>query len=475
MAKRNNVWENLDWVTVSLYLLMMFLGWINIYAAVYNDEHQSILDFSQRYGMQSVWIVAAILIAICIVFIDSRIYVSFAYPIYTLVIFLLISVLLFGTEIKGARSWFQVGSFALQPSEFAKLATALCLSKYLSSFNFKMQSIKSLSIVGLILLLPVLLIFLQNDTGSAIVFSVFVLVLYREGLTGSVLFFGFLFALLFILTLIFSPLTTIVILVFAAFVASSFITRKYKESLRGFAISGLIYSLLWGTNYLLKLDVSEISILLLSLAISALIFSIYALLKKIKNLLLIIGFLIISMFYILSVDYVFDNVMEKHQQERINELLGIESNLLGAGYNVNQSKIAIGSGGFFGKGFLNGTQTKFDFVPEQSTDFIFCTVGEEWGFIGTTFVIGIFLLLFTRIIRLAEKQRTKFSRIYGYCVACILFFHFAVNIAMTVGLGPVIGIPLPFFSYGGSSLWSFTILLFIFLRLDASRFEQLGY
>lgn len=475
MAKRNNVLANLDWMTVSLYLLMMFLGWINIYAAVYNDEHQSILDFSQRYGKQAIWIVAAIIIAVGIVVIDSRVYVSFAYPIYALIILLLVSVLLFGTEIKGARSWFQVGSLALQPSEFAKLATALALSKYLSSFNFKIQSFKSLSIVALILLLPVILIFLQNDTGSAIVFFVFLLVLYREGMTGTVLFFGFLFAILFILTLVLSPLNTALILVFGAFVASLFVTRNYKESLRGLAIACLIYSLIWGTNFLLKLDIEGMNILLYSVVVSALLFSIYALRRRLKNLLLIIGFLIGSMLFILSVDYAFNTILEKHQQSRINELLGIESNPLGAGYNVNQSKIAIGSGGFFGKGFLNGTQTKFDFVPEQSTDFIFCTVGEEWGFLGTTFVIGLFLLLFTRIIRLAEKQRTKFSRIYGYCVACILFFHFAVNIGMTIGLAPVIGIPLPFFSYGGSSLWAFTILLFIFLRLDASRFEQLGY
>ncbi|MDX9883204.1 MAG: rod shape-determining protein RodA [Prolixibacteraceae bacterium] len=475
MAKRNSLWANLDWTSVTIYLLMVLLGWINIYAAVYNEEHKSIFDFSQRYGKQAIWIVAAFFIAIAIIVTDSRVFVSFAYPIYALIIFLLIAVLLFGTEIKGARSWFQIGSFALQPSEFAKLATALALSKYLSSFNFKIHSVKSLLIVGIILLFPVLLIFLQNDTGSALVFFVFLLVLYREGMTGTVLFFGFLFALLFVFTLVLSPLNTAFLLVFGAFVTSFFVTRNYKESLRGMAIAGLIYSFIWGTCFLLKLDIGAISILLISLAISALIFSVYAIRKRMKNLLLIIGFLIGSMFFILSVDYVFNNVLEKHHQSRINELLGIESNPLGAGYNVNQSKIAIGSGGFFGKGFLNGTQTKFDFVPEQSTDFIFCTVGEEWGFIGTTSVIGLFLLLFTRILRLAEKQRTKFSRIYGYCVACILFYHFAINIGMTIGLAPVIGIPLPFFSYGGSSLWSFTILLFIFLRLDASRFEQLGF
>lgn len=475
MAKRNNVWANLDWVTVSLYLFMMFLGWVNIYAAVYNDEHQSILDLSQRYGKQAIWIFAAIVIAVGIVIVDSKFYISFAYPIYLLVIFFLVAVLLFGAEVKGARSWFQIGGFALQPSEFAKLATALALSKFISSYGFKVHTLKSLTITGVILFIPVLLIFLQNDTGSAIVFAVFVIVLYREGLTGFVLFFGLLFAVLFVLTLVLSPFKTALFLLLGAFISSLFVIKNYKDSLRGIAITSLIYSFVWGVNYLLKLEIDSMWILIYVIVISVIIYIVYAIRKKIRNLFFIIGFLLVSLTFILSVDYVFNNVLEKHHRARINELLGIESNPLGAGYNVNQSKIAIGSGGFFGKGFLNGTQTKFDFVPEQSTDFIFCTVGEEWGFLGTTLVIAIFLYLFIRLIRLAEKQRTKFSRIYGYSVACILFFHFAVNIGMTIGLAPVIGIPLPFFSYGGSSLWSFTILLFVFLRLDASRFEQLGY
>ncbi len=475
MAKRNNVWANIDWLSVVLYLIMVLLGWLNIYAAVYNNEHQSILDFSQRYGKQAIWILAAITIAVGIIIVDSKFYISFAYPIYVVVIILLIFVLLFGTEIKGARSWFQVGSFALQPSEFAKLATALALSKVLSSYGFKMHTLKSLTGIAAILLTPVALIFLQNDTGSALVFTVFIFVLYREGLPGTVLFIGFLFAFLFVLTLVLSPFQAILIMVLGTFAVSLFVIKSYKNILRGLAITGLIYSLFWGSNFLLKLDMGPMKILFYTLLPSIVIFFVYAVRKKLRNLLIILGFLVGSLVFIMSVDYVFNNVLEKHHRARINELLGIESNPLGAGYNVNQSKIAIGSGGFWGKGFLNGTQTKFDFVPEQSTDFIFCTVGEEWGFAGTTVVIGLFLFLLIRLIYLAERQRTKFSRIYGYSVACILFFHFAVNIGMTIGLAPVIGIPLPFFSYGGSSLWSFTILLFIFLRLDASRLEQLGY
>jgi rod shape determining protein RodA len=329
--------------------------------------------------------------------------------------------------------------------------------------------------IAAILLTPVALIFLQNDTGSALVFTVFIFVLYREGLPGTVLFIGFLFAFLFVLTLVLSPFQAILIMVLGTFAVSLFVIKSYKNILRGLAITGLIYSLLWGSNFLLKLDMGPMKILFYTLLPSIVIFFVYAVRKKLRNLLIILGFLVGSLVFIMSVDYVFNNVLEKHHRARINELLGIESNPLGAGYNVNQSKIAIGSGGFWGKGFLNGTQTKFDFVPEQSTDFIFCTVGEEWGFAGTTVVIGLFLFLLIRLIYLAERQRTKFSRIYGYSVACILFFHFAVNIGMTIGLAPVIGIPLPFFSYGGSSLWSFTILLFIFLRLDASRLEQLGY
>lgn len=475
MAKRNSLWVNIDWVSVLLYLLLMLMGWINIYAAVYSDEHKSIFDFTQQYGKQAIWIVASLLIALAIVLVDSKIYVSFAYLFYSLIVLLLLAVLVIGTEINGAKSWIQLGGVLLQPSEFAKLATALALAKFVSSYGFKVHSVKSLAVLGAILLFPVGLIFLQNDTGSALVFSVFVFVLYREGMTGAVLFFGFLIAILFVFTMVFSPLETTLLLMLTAFAVSLFVIKDYKQSLRGLAIAVLMYSFFWGSNMLFKLDFNSLQIVLYAAVITIVIVTIYALRRRIRNLLIIVGFLFGSILFTMSVDYVFNNLLEKHHQARINELLGIESNPHGVGYHVHQSKIAIGSGGFWGKGFLNGTQTKFDFVPEQSTDFIFCTVGEEWGFVGTVTVMAVFLLLFLRLIRLAEKQRTRFSRVYGYSVACILFFHFAINIGMTIGLAPVIGIPLPFFSYGGSSLWSFTILLFVFLRLDASRFEQLGF
>lgn len=475
MARRNNIWANLDWLTVILYLILIFLGWINIYAAVFNEEHASILDMSQRYGKQLIWIGAAIVIAIMLLIIDSKFYVFFAYVFYGITILLLIAVLLFGTKVKGATSWFQIGGFAIQPAEFVKFTTALALAKYMSTHSFKMEKISSLLIIGAILALPVALIFLQNDTGSALVISVFILVLFREGLSGVVLFLAFVAALIFILTLVLSPFHAIIILSIGALLFHYFIRQQLPETLKALGIyASLSAAFLFGGS-IFKLEIDPVQLLLYSTIISVIIFGVYSLRHRLYNMLTILGIYLGLVFFTFSVDYVFNNILEPHHQARINEVLGIESDPLGIGYNVNQSKIAIGSGGFSGKGFLNGTQTKFDFVPEQSTDFIFCTVGEEWGFIGTTTVLVLFLTLLLRLIYLAERQRSTFSRVYGYSVACILFFHLAINIGMTIGLAPVIGIPLPFFSYGGSSLWSFTILLFIFLRLDASRSEKLSH
>ena len=475
MLNRNNVWANIDWITVSIYLAMMFIGWINIYAAVYNEEHKSIFDFSQQYGKQLIWILAAIFIATLMINIDSKFFVTFSFPIYVLIVLVLLLVLFIGTEINGAKSWIQIGNFSLQPSEFMKMATSLAIARYISSYNFKMHSYKSLMTLAGIIFIPVGLIFLQNDTGSAIVFGVFLLVLYREGLNGIVLFFSFLIALVFIFTMVLDPFVTILVLTITAFLINYLIRKKTKRNLIGMGIFATIYGIFWLINFLVQGNIDPLFFLLAAAVLSSAIFFLWAMVLRKRSLALLIGIYLGSVLFAVSVDYVFDNIMEPHQRARINELLGIQSDLHGAGYHVNQSKIAIGSGGFFGKGFLEGTQTKFDFVPEQSTDFIFCTVGEEWGFLGTTLVIALFMGLLLRIIYLAERNRSKFSRVYGYCVATILFFHFAVNIGMTIGLAPVIGIPLPFFSYGGSSLWSFTLLLFVFVRLDASRFEQLSY
>ena len=475
MASRNNIWANLDWLTIGIYVLLVFMGWINIYAAVFDEDHASILDMSQRYGKQLIWIIAAFVLAGVLVLIDSKFYVSFAYPIYIVTILLLIAVLLVGSEIKGAKSWFQIGSFAFQPAEVSKLATALALAKFTSSYNFKIEKMQSILVIVAIICAPVALIFLQNDTGSALVFGVFAFVLYREGMSGVFLFMGLLAAVVFILTLILQPLVTIAVVTVLAILTYYFINQKVVEALKALGISASIFMILWLTNSFFKLEISSVRIALFSAIIATVIFAFYALRHRINQLLLILVVYIGLMFLIFSVDYVFNNILEPHQRARIEELFGIKSDPLGVGYNVNQSKIAIGSGGMWGKGFLNGTQTKFNFVPEQSTDFIFCTVGEEWGFIGSTAIILLFLGLLIRLVFLAEQQRSVFSRVYGYSVACILFFHLAVNIGMTIGLAPVIGIPLPFFSYGGSSLWSFTILLFIFLRLDASRMEKLSY
>ncbi len=419
MRTQQGIFKNVDWITILLFLLLVILGWINIYAAVYDEDHSSILDISQRYGKQLIWISAAILLALVILMIDAKFFTAFSYPIFALSMLSLIAVLVVGKEIAGSKSWFQVGSFAIQPSEFAKFATSLALARYLSSFttDIKSKSVKIIS--GIIIGLPALLIFLQNDTGSALIYVSFILVLYREGLSGSILVIGVLVAILFILTLMLN--------------------------------NWVVIGALTGLTVLIFLLTKRSS----------------------RNIIMLAGILVVSIGFVLSVDYAFENALESHQKKRINVLLGKEIDPQGAGYNVHQSKIAIGSGGITGKGFLKGTQTKYNFVPEQSTDFIFCTVGEEWGFIGSFLIVVLFMALLTRLVFLAERQRSHFSRVYGYGVVSILFFHFAINIGMTIGLVPVIGIPLPFFSYGGSSLWAFTILLFIFIKQDANRLEVL--
>jgi rod shape determining protein RodA len=416
---QKNIFHNIDWITVFLYLTLVFLGWINIYAAIYDESHKSIFDISQRYGKQLIWIAAAIILALIILIIDAKFFSTFAYPIYIISILSLLAVLLLGTRIAGSKSWFQIGAFGIQPAEFAKFATNLAIAKYLTTLNINLKKLKTIIKSLLIIGIPAILILLQHDMGSALVYSSFILVLYREGLSGSILILGVMIVVLFILTLILGKFIFIGILAGIAFLMFFFIKRNRKN----------IYS--------------------------------------------IIGILVLTIAFVFSVDYGFKNVLKPHQKKRIEVLLGKEVDLKGAGYNVNQSKIAIGSGGFSGKGFLKGTQTKYNFVPEQSTDFIFCTVGEEWGFVGSFVVIFLFIALLIRLIKLAERQRSNFSRIYGYGVASILFFHIVVNIGMTIGLTPVIGIPLPFFSYGGSSLWAFTILLFIFLKQDANRLEVL--
>jgi len=449
------------------------LGWINIYAAVYSDEHQSIFDMGQRYGKQLIFIIAGVILAILVLTVDSKFFAAFATHIYIITILLLVAVLLFGKEVNGARAWFEFGNIALQPAELGKFATNLAVAKCISQFDFKIQKLRSYLILGAIIGLPAILIIMQNDTGSALVFAVFILVFFREGLSGMVLFWGFAAAALFVLSLLLDEFKLLIFLLSISLAAYGVLRLSLKEALIGLLAIVGTFGLIWLIDAILGLGGTPFQLLLITTTIIAVLFIAFGILRHNKQVWRILLFFIFAIGISMSVNYFYKNVLIIHQRNRIDEVLGIKTDKLGAGYNVNQSKIAIGSGGITGKGFLNGTQTKYNFVPEQSTDFIFCTVGEEWGFVGSTFVVGLFLLLLIRVITLAERQRSQFSRVYGYGVACILFFHFAINISMTIGLAPVIGIPLPFFSYGGSSLWAFTILLFIFLRLDASRTENL--
>lgn len=474
MPVRNKLWTKLDWITILLFALLVLFGWINIYASVFNEETSSVFDFSQRHGKQLIFILAAAVIGLTILFIETDFYVFFAYIIYAVLISLLLLVLFAGTEINGSRSWFVIGDFSIQPSEFCKFATALALSKYMSSYGFRLNRFTSALVILLIIMLPVSFILLQNDTGSALVYFSFILVLYREGLSGLVLFFGFLLLALFILVLVIPYTTLGIILLSVLMVAFLIFQTRIKQFFHVLAIFAMAMMIM----LIIRNLTGNFFDLGTGLAAASIVAGISTIFYTKKNKLKNFGFVVLvftgAVIFTLFVEYAFNEMLEPHHQARINELLGIASDPLGAGYNVNQSKIAIGSGGFWGKGFLNGTQTKFNFVPEQTTDFIFCTVGEEWGFIGAAFLVGLFLLLFVRLIFLAERQRSGFSRIYGYSTAVILFFHFAVNVGMTIGLMPVIGIPLPFFSYGGSSLWAFTILLFVFIRLDASRLDHLS-
>lgn len=469
-SRSNNLLANIDWVSILLYLLLVLIGWINIYAAVYDENHSSILDISQKYGKQLIWIGAAFVLAFLVLLTDSKFFTTFSMVIYGIMIFLLIAVLFLGTETKGARSWFEVGDFRIQPAEFAKFATNLAIAYVMSRHNFKVMRFSSLLTIGLILALPAGLIILQNDTGSALVYSSFILVLFREGLHGSILLLCFVAAAIFIMALLYTPFTVLLVIIGGTLIAFYYYRHDIRELFQIILFIGCGFGLFVLIKWMFNLSISDYYMLLIVYVITSItaIYPIYK--RKMKNMitLLLISWLCIGAAP--SVNYAFDH-LQPHQQDRINELLGIKVDPKGTGYNVTQSKIAIGSGGLLGKGFLQGTQTKLNFVPEQSTDFIFCTVGEEWGFVGSTFVIVLLAVFILRIIKLAERQRSSFSRIYGYGVASILFFHVAVNIGMTIGMAPVIGIPLPFFSYGGSSLWSFTILIFIFLRLDANRLQ----
>ena len=425
MARNAELTRNIDTLTLLLYCSCVLMGWLNVYAAVYSPEdHTSLWDFSNSAGKQLIWIGTAVLLIICVLVIDHKFYDTFAFVFYLFMIAMLLLVLVAGSNVNGSRSWFKFGSFSIQPAEFTKMATSLALAKYLDQPGINLMKQKDLLWIGGIIGLPAILIILSNETGSTLVFASFVIMLYREGLPGWIPLSIIVLAALLVLSLVVPPLylfagiAVLCVLVILAL-------PRYNRTARSIISIGLIG--------------------------------------------------VVMMLLATGVDFFVNKVLQPHQRNRIKVLIDPHVDPLGVGWNVTQAKIAIGSGRLDGKGFLEGTQTKFDFVPEQSTDFIFCTIGEEHGFIGSMIVIVLFMGLLTRIVILAEKQRSKFARVYGYCVAGIMFFHVLVNIGMTIGLMPVIGIPLPYFSYGGSSLWSFTLLLFIFLKLDSRRTNSLFY
>ena len=482
--RKASIWSSVDWVTVILFLTLILLGWFSVSGASYEYGNPNLLDFDTRSGKQFIWMMCSLVVAFVLLMLDENIYDVFAYLIYGGMIVLLVVTIFIAEDVKGSRSWIQIGQISIQPAEFAKFATALALAKYINRHSFSMGRAKDFLTLLAIILLPVLLIVLQSETGSALVYFAFFLVLYREGMTGAVLFSGFCAVLFFIVGIKYNQ----VFLDGGVTSAGEFAVLAIVLVI----VSGMLWlyerkinliKTVWGTSllilgisyvisrYLYTIDlVYVLTFINLSLAVYLLFVAIK---ERAKTFLFISVFSIASVIFLFSIDYVFNNVLENHQRNRIEIVLGMKEDLRGAGYNVNQSKIAIGSGGLLGKGFLNGTQTKLKYVPEQDTDFIFCTVGEEQGFVGSTFVLLLFLTLILRLIFLAERQPNVFGRVYGYSVVSIIFFHVFVNIGMVLGITPVIGIPLPFFSYGGSSLWGFTILLFVFLRIDASRVRRL--
>ncbi|WP_069659295.1 rod shape-determining protein RodA [Arcticibacter eurypsychrophilus] len=415
MINQRSPFFNVDWILILIYLSLCTIGWFNIHAAVYDPLFPGIMDMNTNYGKQFMFIISAIILGVVILLLDSKFFSTFSPVFYGITLLLLVLVLIVGRNVGGNQAWIPIGSFRLQPSEFAKFSTCLILAHYISSTTLKMNEFKMIGICVILLLIPTSLIMLQPDTGSALTFTSLVFALYREGLSGYILVIGAILITLFVLTLVINK----------------------------FLLVGIIIGLTLLVLFVFRESRRHVQPILVSIAV--------------------------GIAFIFCVNFAYQNILQTHQRNRIDVILGKLDDPRGQGYNLNQSKIAIGSGGLWGKGYLQGTQTKYDFVPEQSTDFIFCTVGEEWGFVGSLVVVSLYLIMLLRIVNIAERQRASFSRIYGYGVASILFFHFFINIGMTIGLVPVIGIPLPFLSYGGSSLWSFTILLFILLKLDSNR------
>ncbi|MDR1896993.1 MAG: rod shape-determining protein RodA [Prevotellaceae bacterium] len=466
MHENKTDFRSIDWLSIVIYALLVSFGWINIYST--QSDTFEIFDFSKKHGIQLIWIAIAMMTAIVVMIISNRFYSVFANHIYLFAIALLIFTLLTGIEVHNSKSWISLGGMRFQPSELAKFATALCLARLFGSYEFKLNSLKSWTKTILIIVSPMSLILLQKDWGSALVFTSFLFVLYRQGMSGWALTFIAFAIVLFISSLLLPLLWIILGIIFITFIIALFTYKKLP--LKAALSAVILFGAGWAYKYFTESE-TEYDILLVAVTAATIVASIiYTLIQERKLTKLYFAlFFFCSTLTVYSVDYIYDNILSTHHRNRIETMLGIKEDIRDVGYNVYQSKVAIGSGGFYGKGFLQGTQTKLSFVPEQSTDFIFCTIGEEWGFVGSFTVILLYGILLIRMVVLSERQKIVFSRVFGYCVTSIIFFHFAINIAMTIGFAPVIGIPLPFISAGGSSLWSFTLLLFVFLKLDSAN------
>ncbi len=478
-TKRDSLWKSIDWITIGIYLILLVFGWFSVCGASYAFGETDFFSFETSSGKQLVWIATSFCLGFVLLMLEEKLYELFAYILYGGMLFLLlITPFLANEDINGSYSWIKLGSVSLQPAEFAKFVTALALAKFMSIYNFSMDNVRHFVIAVGIILAPMMLIVLQNETGSALVYFSFFLMLYREGMSGSFLFSGVCAVIYFVVGIRFSQITLseivptpvgtfTVLLLIQLFTAG--LMRVYcqkVEPVRNVLLSVIGVTLLsyLFAEFVIPFNIMWVQLMLCAGVVGYLIY--LSINERVRSYAFIALFTLGSAAFFYSTELVF-NKLKPYQKERIEVLLGMKESLSGAGYNVNQSKIAIGSGGLFGKGFLNGTQTKLKYVPEQHTDFIFCTVGEEEGFVGSSAVLILYMLLILRIIVLAERQGTTFGRVYGYCVAGIFFFHLFINVGMVLGLTPVIGIPLPFFSYGGSSLWGFTLLLFIFLRISA--------
>lgn len=484
-SETSSILRNIDWVTVLIYVAMVICGVFSIYAASYDFDEASVFSAAEFSGKQIRWIGLAFALGFVILLINARMYETYAYPIYIVVLVLLLITPFIAPDIKGSRSWISFGSMSLQPAEFAKFATALALAKLFSGYQFALNAkLSNYALAIGIIIAPVILILLQNETGSALTFMALFFVLYREGMSGLILFTALLSVVIFVVAVKFTetavfgiPTGEFVVLLIVAVVMTGMALMYSRRGSIGrnliiwFAAIGLTLWLLTGP---LGLEVPALAISLAAIFIACVYLVIESVRRRRRKIMIACGAAVFSIGFMFSVNFAF-NQLQPHQQQRIKVVLGIEEDLRGAGYNVNQSKIAIGSGGLTGKGFLNGTQTKLKYVPEQHTDFIFCTIGEEKGFVGALAVISLYIALILRIITIAERQPKIFGRVYAYCVASYLIFHFCINIGMVIGLCPVIGIPLPFFSYGGSSLWGFTILLFILLKFDSTRRSTANY